>query len=72
MDNGPVTLEQLAEAICDLEVRMRKEHAEKRAAFEKRLDQKYAERWAKKMEWFNGLVKEYVRLDATTPEEITR
>ena len=43
----PVSLEQLAEAIRDLESRMRQEHAMKRAAFEARLTQKFEERWAK-------------------------
>ncbi len=94
-NSGSVTMGQLAEAVRDLEIRMRKEHAEKRAAFEARLTQAHQEFWAKALVKIEKAIREnhkeigerfdanvgrmiedqmkgYVRLDAITPEEVSR
>lgn len=54
----PVTLEQLAKAMRNVEVRMRKEHAEKRAAFEARLEQAHQEFWAKALVKIEKAIRE--------------
>ena len=52
----PITYKAMAEAIRDLEVRMRREHAEKRAAVEERLTRQITELLDEKL-------KDHVRLE---------
>ncbi len=52
----PITYSAMAEAICDVETRLRREHAEKRAAFEERLIRQITELLDEKL-------KDHVRLE---------
>ncbi len=54
--NEPITYAAMAEAIRDIETRMRKEHAEKRAAFEERLTRQITE-------MLDERLRDHVRMD---------